>query len=188
MKLPSLIGLASLSVLCIGMARADSTAPVDPAQRNLPFSPAATVTPARETPARDEGVQEKRVEKKTVDKLPAAVGDRRAAIEVQETRDKNVHDRKSTRPEAIPQDVSPFNHREARYVTATDTTKPPTVTKYQDGLKAASAANMAQYPALDRATTAKINRFVFRRNSPDPAPVTGNATVVPAGGGAPLRN
>ena len=187
MKLPSLIGVASLSVLCLNPARANPTAPVDLAQRNAPFSPAATIAPEKQTPARDDAVQDKRVEKTVIEKTPAAVGDRRAAIDVQETRGKNVREKKSSRPAATEQAVSAFNHREAPFATATDATKPPLVAKYQDGLTAATAVKPTQFSALDRATAAKINRFVFRKNSPDPAPITGGAPVTSAGG-APLRN
>jgi shikimate kinase len=65
--------------------------------------------------------------------------------------------------------------------TAADATKPQVLTKYQDGLTSASATNMARFPALDRMTGAKINRFVFRKNAPDTAALSG-ATVTPAGG------
>jgi len=188
MKLPSLIGLASLSVLCLETARADPTAPVDPTQRNGVFAPAATVAPDQKSPVRDAAVQDKRVDKTVIEKVPAAVGDRRAAIDVQETHDKNVREKKSSRPEAIEQATSSFNHREAAIATATDTSKPPMVAKYQDGLTAATAVKKTQFSALDRATAAKLNRFVFRKNSPDPAPITGGAPVTPAAGGAQLRN
>jgi hypothetical protein len=147
--------------------------------------PAATVAPATQSPAIDAAVQNKRVEKTTLEKQPAAVGNRRAAIDVQEARVKNVREKNSSRPAALDQTVSTFDHRVAPMATGSDTTRPPMVAKYQDGLKAASIANMAQYPAIDRATTAKFNRFVFRKNSPDPAPVTGGAPVTRVGGGLP---
>ncbi len=187
MKLPSLIGVASLSALCLNPARANPTAPVDLAQRNAPFSPAATIAPDKQSPARDDAVQTKRVEKTIIEKTPAAVGDRRAAIDLQETRDKNIREKKSSRPEGREHSVSTFNHREATFATATDTTKPPMVAKYQDGLTAATAVKPTQFSALDRATAAKLNRFVFRKNSAELAPVTGGAPVTSAGG-APIRN
>lgn len=188
MKLPSLIGSASLSFFCLAMARADPTAPVDLTQRNGGFAPAETVSTEKKPPVRDAAVQDKRVEKTTFEKTMAAVGDRRAAIEVQETRDKTIREKKSSRPEAMDQAISPFNHREAAIATATDTTKPPMVAKYQDGLTAATAVKQTKFSALDRATTAKLNRFVFHKNSPEAAPVTAGASVTPAAGGAQLRN
>ena len=166
---------------------ADATTPVDYAQRNAPFAPVATVTPEKKPLPRAPIIQEQRVELGTIDKQPAAVGDRRAAIEVQAAREKSVREKDSHRPEAAGPAVSQFNHRESAIATATGTTKPPVVAKYQDSLTAASAANMARFPALDRATTAKINRFVFRKNAPDSPALTGDASVTPAGGAAKVR-
>ena len=117
-----------------------------------------------------------------------AIGDRRAATDIQETREKSVREKESSRPEAVEQTVSRFSHRAAPFTTANAAAQPPVVSKYQDGLKAASAANMARFPAIDRTTTAKLNRFVFRKNAPEPSPITGGASVVPAGGGSPVRN
>jgi hypothetical protein len=55
------------------------------------------------------------------------------------------------------------------------------VAKYQDGLAAASAANLARFPADGAATTAKVNRFVFRKNGAEASPVTAGAPVTKAG-------
>ena len=187
MKLPSLI-VTSLCLLGVSAARgADATAPVDYTQRNAPFAPAATVTPEKKELPRDGAVQDKRFEKTTIDKQNAAVGDRRAAITVGETRDKNIREKTSSRPETVEQSMNAFNHREASITTAGDTKKPPLVSKYQDKLVAASASNMARFPAFDGATTAKINRFVFRKNSEDASSITGAAPVVRAAGGLPAE-
>ena len=100
-------------------------------------------------------------------KPAATIGDRRAAIDMKETRDKNIHDKDSQRPETVDRTMSALNHREATISTANESTmKPQMVVKYQDSLTSASATNMARFPALDRATGAKINRFVFRKNAP----------------------
>lgn len=188
MKLPGLIALASLTLTGAGSARAaDATTPVDYTRRNTPFAPAANVTPDKQSPQTNATVQDKRVEKNIVDKQPAAVGDRRAAIDVQETRDKNIREKDSRRPEVVEQKLSSFNGRTAPISTGADTTKPPIVTKYQDGLTSASATNMARFPALGSATGAKINRFVFRKNAPDPdSPLVG-AAVTPAAGAAAVQ-
>jgi hypothetical protein len=186
MKSSSLIRAASVSVLGLAAAWAEPTAPVDPALRNTPFSPAATIVPETKSPVIDAAVQDKRVEKTTIEKKPAAVGDRRAAIEVQETRDKNVREKNSRRPAVVEQPMSALNGREANISTDNKAAQPPIVSKYQDSMKAASATALARFPAVSNATTAKINRFVFRKNSSDPAPVTGDAPVTPAGGGSPV--
>ncbi|MBI5770570.1 MAG: hypothetical protein HZA93_22525 [Verrucomicrobia bacterium] len=182
MKLPGLI-FATLSLLSADGARgADATTPVDYTQRNQPFAPAATVSPEKNDLPRADVVQDKRVDKTTIDKHKAAVGDRRAALPIEETREKVVREKQVNRPETVEQPMSAFNHRDATIVTAAETRKPPTVAKYQDSLSAASASNMARFPAMDGATTARINRFVFRKNSPDGQAVTADAAVTPAGG------
>jgi hypothetical protein len=186
MKLPGLIA-ASLSFLGAAIVLgADATAPVDYTQRNQPFAPAATVTPEKKELPRADAVQDKRVEKTTVDKQPAAVGDRRAAVAVEEARDKNVREKNASRPETVEQPMSALNHRDSA-ITTSGSKQPALVAKYQEGLAAASASNMARFPALDRATTAKINRFVFRQNGVEDTAVTAGAAVTPAAGPNPIR-
>ncbi len=189
MKLPSLIAAGSLTLVgSAALFAEDAITPVDYTQHNGAFAPAATVNPEKKTPLRDSALQNQRVEKTVIDKPSAPLGDRRAPIDVQETREKFVREKDSHRPETVEQPMSAFNHREAAIATATATTKPPTVSKYQDSLTAASASNMARFPALDRATTAKINRFVFRKNAPDAPSPAGGAPVTPAGGAAKIQN
>jgi hypothetical protein len=187
MKLPSLI-IASLSLLGFSPMRgAEATAPVDYTQRNQGFAPggASVVLLEKMDLPRDATMQDKRVEKTTVAQQLAAVGARSATVDVQETREKNLREFNSHRPDAAGQPMSALNHRAASIATSTDTRKPPLVTKYQDSLAAASTSNMARFPALGQATAAKINRFVFRNNTPAPAVVTGDASVTPSGGGSP---
>lgn len=165
---------------------ADATSPVDPAQRNTPFAPAATVSGDKQAPAAnlDSRVQDRRYEATRVERKTAPVSGQSSAIEVQEARDKNIREKDSQRPTAKEQPLSAYNHRLAGYSTGSDTTKPPIVTKYQESLTAASASNMARFPAIDQATTAKINRFVFRKNPAEAQGPAEGATVVPAGGGS----
>ena len=181
MKLFGLIVPVILTLNGAVMTRAaDATTPLDAAQRNAPFAAKASVTPDKKSPETNTTLQEKRVDKSVIDKQPAAVGERRAAIDVTETREKNVREKDSRRPEKIEQPMSAFDHREAPMSTAADATKPQVLTKYQDGLTSASATNMARFPALDRTTGAKINRFVFRKNAPESAAALSGATVTPA--------
>ena len=185
MKITSLI-VTSLSLLGFTAIRgADATAPVDYTQRNQSFAPGATVTLEKKELPRNVDLQDKRVGKNIIDKKPAAISERGAAVDVQETSGKNIRETNSHRPEAAGQPMSALNHREAPMATATGTRKPPLVAKYQDSLAAASRSNMARFPALGPATAAKINRFVFRKNAPEPTAVTGGAPITPAGGGSP---
>jgi len=176
-----------LSVCCEAAWAADATTPVDYTQRNEAFAPAASVPVQKKEMPTADGIQGRKVEKPVNDrKMLPAPGDGRAAIEVGETRDKTVVDKNVRQPEKIERQISGFNQKPAAITTAGDTTKPPMVAKFQDRLTAASATNMARFPALDGATGAKINRFVFRKNGEDSTALTNGAPVTPAGGTATI--
>lgn len=109
------------------------------------------------------------MDKTVVDKPAAAIGDRRAAIELQETRDKNIRDKNSQRPETIDRTMSALNHREATISTANESTmKPQMVVKYQDSLTSASATNMARFPASTARPARKSIGLCFVRTPPKP--------------------
>jgi hypothetical protein len=182
--------LAVITTLGAGVLRgfaADATTPIDYRQRNAPFAPAESVATEKQKPASNSTVQEKRVEKTTVEKKTSPLRDQEAAIEMKETRAKNVREKDSRRPEAIEHVTSGFDRRQSAISTAGDTTKPPMVAKYQDSLAAASATNMARFPAMDKATSVKINRFVFRKNPTDAAGAVNGSPVTPAAGGSVLQ-
>lgn len=184
--------LARLAIFCAGGAlagAADATSPVDATQRNQAFGVSTTVAPEKQSPAdrANSRVMEQKYETGTVEKKLAPVGGERAAIELREARDKTVIEKDSSRPEAKERQLSSYNQRPATISTGADTRKPPTVTRYQESLTAASASNMARFPALDRATSAKINRFVFRKNPAETAGVTEGRAVTPAAGGSAIR-
>jgi hypothetical protein len=166
---------------------ADATTPIDYRERNEPYAPADSVAAEKQKPATNRGVQDKRVDKAMIEKKTSPLRDRQAAIEMKETRPKEVREKVSSRPEARDHVTSGFDHRQARISTAENTNKPPTVAKYQDSLAAASATNMARYPAMDKATSAKINRFVFRKNPADTSATVNGSTVTPAAGGSVLQ-
>jgi hypothetical protein len=115
------------------------------------------------------------------------VGERRAAIDLAESREKTVREKETRSLERLDQPLSGYNQKPAAISTGSDTTKPPTVTRYQESLAAASATNMARFPALDGSTSAKINRFVFRKNPTDADRALEGALVTPAAGGSSLR-
>jgi hypothetical protein len=181
------IALAACGLCLTGLRAADATTPIDYSQRNTPYAPAETVTPEKQNPSTNQGLQEKRVETTTVEKKTAPQADRRARTEVKETKEKQVLEKDSHRPEKLEQPTSAYNHREAKVSTGADTSKPPTVAKYQDRLTAATATNMARFPAIEAATGAKINRFVFRKNPEVAGTAPGGAAVVPAAGGAAIN-
>lgn len=183
MKLSGLIVFASLTVIGSTTAwAADATSPLDPTQRNSSFAPAPGVTPDKKTPEVKTEVQEKRVDKNVVDKKPAAVGDRRAAIDLTETREKNIREKDSHRPEKLDQPVSAYNQRESSLTPGANVTRLPMMAKYQDGLTASNATTSTRISATDRATAAKINRFIFRKNAPESSVALEGASVTPAAG------
>lgn len=187
LALPPLMTTFRLLVIAVLLSgsragSADATSPVDAGQRNQPFAPSGVVRPPVQAPAPAAGLQDRVVEKQEFEKKAAAgVSDRRAPFEVNEARDKPVVTPEVRPAEAVPRLMSPLDHRPAALTTG-ETVRPPTVAKYQDGLTAASAANLARFPADGAATTAKVNRFVFRKNGGEASPVTGGAPVTKAGG------
>ncbi len=166
---------------------ADATTTIDYTQRNTPFAPESSINPSKSTPQTNRSVQDARVEKQVREKAAAAIGDRRAAISVTEKTAKEVREKESHRPTAEKQQMSGFSRRPAAFSTAKDTHVPPTVAKYQDSLTAASATNMARFPAMDKDTKLTINRFVFRKNGADSPAVAADSNVVPAAGGSPVQ-
>jgi hypothetical protein len=185
MKLRRLAACLATITCATAAGAADATTPIDYTERNTPFAPAGGVTPEKQKPGdKPAPVQDKRVEKTTVDKKSSPLGERRAAVDITEAREKNVREKDSRRPEKLDHAESAYNHRPSAISTADDTKKPPTVAKYQESLSAASATNMARFPALDQATGAKINRFVFRKNPTEADAVAAAARVTPAGGPA----
>lgn len=191
MQPTGLVFIAGILICSLPLQAADATTTIDYTQRNTPFAPggSAPVLPENQSPKSkpNEAVQEKRFDATTVEKKTSVVGERRAAIDVKEARDKTVVEKNSHRPEVKEQPTSSFNHRTAAIATGTDTTKPPTVTKYQDGLASASATNMARFPAMDRATNAKINRFVFQKNPAEPTVASDSRSVTAAAGGSEIK-
>jgi hypothetical protein len=187
MKLSGRVAFASISLLSSVLARAaDAGAPIDYTRRNADLAPAATVVPEKKSPAVDHAVQDQRMEKTTVTKPVAPLATQRAPIDVVEAREKNVRPTEVRSPDAVTPPRSALDHRVAAISPTQNLRQPTLVAKYQDEMKAASAYTLASFPALDRATTAKLNRFVFRKN-PDPSPAAEGAPVIPAAGGSALR-
>src|SRR5436853_7200151 len=90
MMLRGAVLLASTTTLMLALARGgETTAPVDGSKRNTEFTPTAAA-PAKIVPSIDHAIQDRRVEMTTRDKPAAAIGDRRAAIDVAPAREKIV--------------------------------------------------------------------------------------------------
>jgi hypothetical protein len=189
---PFHLHVAALAVVAllsggVGAFGADATRPVDTMRRHESLTPAEATPQPKQKPGVNPSVQEKRIDKPTFDKQRSPVEAQKAGVDVSETRPKQVREKSPYPFEVREQPTSPLNHRLAGVSTASDAVKPPRVAKYQDSLAAASATNMARFPALDGATSAKINRFVFRRNPPEPQSGVRGQPLIPAAGGAVPR-
>lgn len=182
-------GCAVLFCLWIGLSMgraADATRPIDSTNRNTPFAPEAGVKPPVQSPAVVEGIQGKRVAPGVVEQKSSPLGDRRAAIDVNEARPKTVQPKASKSPEASVPTRNALGEKRSEIATSTQV-NPPHVAKYQESLVAASATNMARFPAVGADTTAKLNRFVFRKNAGEPVDSPLGAPINPAAGGSPVR-
>ncbi|MBW8781912.1 MAG: hypothetical protein JF599_08500 [Verrucomicrobia bacterium] len=176
--------------------RAEDPTKVEPAQQNTQLSPTPDTTDNRLAPGnadnqrpflRDERVQDSRFPTPEVkDKTMAPANDRRAPVEVKETRDKTILDRKDyPKPEVRDRETSHYDGEKARIQPQGDMIKKyDTVSKYQNRLTDAETAASQRQPKFEKRTTFdKVNRFVFRRNAPGG---DDKALVTPAGGGVPV--
>lgn len=185
MMLPVRFVALAVAILAPAAHASNATTPLDYTRRNTPFAAQPTITPEKSSPATNRTLQDARVEKDVRAKEEAAVGSRRAAIDVTEAAAKQVVEKESERPRSVEQPKNAMNQRRAAISTASDTRKPPTVARYQESLTAASATNMARFPAIDAGAKATINRFVFRKNAPDSLPAAPQGAATPAAGGSP---
>lgn len=178
--------LASMCVIFSDGHAADATRPIDYTDRNATFAPDAAMKPATRSPVIADELQRKRVNPPTVDQTTTPAGERRTPLEVVEAGEKRVQPKAKITPEKTVPNPSALGQKRAG-INVTNTVTPPLVAKYQDSLVAARAANTAYFAALDQQTTARINRFVFRKNGADPTGSAIGAPVVPAAGGSATR-
>jgi len=177
MNLPGLFIFAAVSsVASITLVAADA-AKVDYTRRNESFAPVAGVPAEKRPPETNRELQDRRVAPSVTNPAGSFPGDRRSAIDVAESRGKRVLAPETQKPVVRAPGLSPFDHRESRFKTTDSAGKPKLVTRYQDAINAANATTQKRSPALGADTTARVNRFVFRRNGATPAATTG---AVPA--------
>lgn len=192
--LPLIVAL-SFALLC--PLRADPSGPIDAAQRNEALAPTpessdTKLSPQREanqrTFIRNDHVQDQRFSAPDkIERKDAAVGDRRAPIDVTETRDKNIIDRKEypRTPEVRERQTSHFDGEKSNIQPKGDMLRQyDTVTKYQSRMEDAKDGPFQREPKLEkRMSFERLNRFVFRRNGPGTE--NGASVVTPAGGNTP---
>jgi hypothetical protein len=185
---------AALAALGVVGARAADPAQFDPSKQNDQLAPTPERTDTRLAPnqeanqrpiERNDHLQDQRF--KAPDKIErkdAAVGEKRAPIEMKETRDKALIERKDApKPELKTWDKNrQSGEKFNRQPTGDDVKKYEMADKYQGRMSDAKTAAAQRQPKLEKRTTFEsINRFLFKRNGPG-AP-DGKAMVTPAAGG-----
>ncbi len=186
--------LIVLSVILPFGAYARDPAHVDASKQNTQLAPTpesadTPLSPTREANQRpffrNERLQDQRFNTpELIDRKDAAVGDRRAPIEVTETRDKVIVDRKEfPTPELREHKVNRHNGEKSHIQPKGDMLKKyDMVTRYQNRMKDADVAAAKRGPKFEKMTTfEKLNRFAFKRNGPGSP--DGSPMVTPAAGG-----
>lgn len=177
MKLAVGLTLAALAIL-----PALSAAPgrADPSKRANRFSTEKKADlPELQPIERNEVLMESRFDAGVpVEREQAAVGDRRAPIDVEETREKTRFTApERPAPEVIERKESPWAGKQSRFSTSEDAYRSKVATRFQDKIGAASPINENVRPVISQETTfSKINRFAFRKNADQ------RVTVATAGG------
>lgn len=178
------VGLIAKDPANFDASRQNADLAPTPANSDTPLSPGRE---ANQRPYfRNEIVQEQRFRApEIIERKDAIVGERRAPIDVTETRKKEIVERKNyPKPELRDHKVNRHDGEQSRIQPRGDMVKKyDTVTKYQDRMADAKTATTLREPKLEKRTSfEKLNRFIFKRNAPGAA--NGKPMVTPAGGGS----
>lgn len=169
---------------------------VDASKQNTRLAPSGDnadtpLSPSRETNQRtffrNEVLEERRFHvPEQMERKDAVLGDRRAPIDVTETRDKTIIDRKEAPMPEVRERTMYFRDGEkARIQPEGEWLKQyDKVSRFQNRMKDAETAASQRQPLLEKRTTfEKINRFIFKRNGPGTE--SGGPMVTPAGSSEP---
>ena len=180
-------------VLPLGLHAKDPSQ-IDASKQNTQLAPTPEnadmpLSPAREsnqrTFFRNDHVQDQRFNAPDkIERKDSVLGDRRAPIDVTETREKTIIDRKEfPKPEVREHVVNRHDGEMAHIQPKGDMLKTYNkVDKYQSRMADADFAQSK--PKFEKRTTFdKLNRFVFQRNGPGSE--DGKTMVTPAAGGPP---
>lgn len=195
MRVTPLLFLVVSAVLPLGL-RADDVTKVDAAQRNTDLAPTPETADTRLSPGREanqrpffrnEVVQDQRFNApEKIDRKDATVGERRAPIDITETREKTIVERKDfTKPEVRERELNRHDGEKSRIQPKDDQVKKyDTVSKYQSRMADADSGQFQRKPSLEKRTSfEKLNRFIFKRNAPGSE--NGNPTVTTAASASP---
>ncbi|MBC8040613.1 MAG: hypothetical protein H7Y06_08735 [Opitutaceae bacterium] len=195
MRVTPLLLLVVSAVLPLGLHAEDVTK-VDATQRNTDLAPTQESADTRLSPGREanqrpffrnEVVQDQRFNApEKIDRKDATLGERRAPIDITETREKTIIERKDfTKPEVRERELNRHDGEKSRIQPKGDQVKKyDTVSKYQSRMADVDSGQFQRNPTLEKRTTfEKLNRFIFKRNAPGSE--NGTPTVTTAGGPAP---
>ena len=193
MRVTPLLILAVSTVLPLGL-RAEDPSKVDAAKRNEQLAPTPEsadnrLSPGRETNQRpflrNDHLQDQRFSApENIESKDAAVGEKRAPIDLTEKREKTIIQRKDfTKPEVRERELNRHDGEKSFIQPKGDQVKKyDTVSKYQSRMADADSGQFQRKPSLEKRTTfEKLNRFIFKRNAPGSE--NGTPTVTTAAGG-----
>jgi hypothetical protein len=185
---------AALAALGVVGGRAAAPSQFDPSNKNDQLAPTPERTDTRLAPnqeanqrpiERNDRLQDQRfTAPDNIERKDASVGEKRAPIEMKETRDKTVIQRKDApKPELKTWDKNrQSGEKFNRQPTGDDVKKYEMADKYQGRMTDAKTAAAQRQPKMEKRTTFEsINRFLFKRNGPGTP--DGQAMVTPAAGG-----
>ena len=167
----------------------------DPSKQNDQLAPTAERTDTRLAPnqeanqrpiERNDRIQDHRFQgPEKIERKDALVGEKRAPIEMKETREKTKIERKDMpKPELKTWDKNRHDGEKSDYQPTGDQVKKHEVAeKIQGRMTDAKTAAAQRQPKLEKKPSfEKINRFLFKRNGPGSE--EGRAMVTTAGGGS----
>jgi hypothetical protein len=186
--------LTAAVLLPFGLQAQNHPTHVDPSLRNESLAPTPESTDNRLSPQRpanqrpffrNDTVQDQRFNApENIERKDAAVGDKRAAIDITETREKVIIDRKDyPKPEVRERELNRHDGEKSNIQPQGDMIKSyDKVAKYQDRMADAKNSPYKRQTTLEKRTTfEKLNRFIFQRNGPGSG--DGQPVVTPAAGG-----
>lgn len=185
--------LALSAVLPLGL-RAKDPSRIEAGKQNTQLAPTPDTADTPLSPNRDgnqrpflrnDHLQDQRFNApEVIERKDAAVGERRAPIDMVEKREKTIIDRKAyPKPDVRERELNRHDGEKSRIQPTGDMVKSyDKVSKYQGRMTDAETAAAQRQPKFEKRTTfEKLNRFIFKRNGPGTP--DGTPMVTPAAGG-----
>ncbi|MFH1500278.1 MAG: hypothetical protein ABII82_20930, partial [Verrucomicrobiota bacterium] len=182
---PALAVVFSLGCVVPVLAR-DPAARIDASKRSRVSTEEQALDPEVRPMERADGVQDRRFDRgELLDQPDAPVGDRRADIDLQESREKTLIEPELKTYERLDYDPSRYDgQRSDRFRTGDDIYRTSMAQRYQNSLGEAQDA-APKTVVKKRTTFDSVNRFIFRRNRPEGDELFGSAGAAPGPGAGP---